>query len=47
MRYQIVNNSNINILYKLNKQLARDENQLSLFSAKKKEYKTLLLVRKL
>ena len=46
MRYQIVNNSNINILYKLNKQLARDENQLSLFSAKKKEYKNAFISKK-
>lgn len=38
MKYQTVNDSNINILYKLNKQLAIDENQSFLFTGKKKDY---------
>lgn len=38
MKYQIVDSSNIEILYKLNKQLAIDENQEALFTAKKKNY---------
>ena len=45
MKYQTVNNSNINILYKLNKQLAIDENQLSLFTAKRKTYKKAFICK--
>jgi len=45
MKYQTVNNSNINILYKLNKQLAIDENQSSLFIAKKKDYKKAFICK--
>jgi hypothetical protein len=46
MKYQIVDNSNIDILYKLNKQLAIDENQASLFVAKKKNYKKSFISKK-
>ena len=34
MRYKIVNNKNLNILYKLDKRLAIDENQSSFLSQK-------------
>lgn len=40
-----MNNSNIDILYKLNKQLATDENQSSLFIAKKKDYKKAFICK--
>lgn len=45
MKFQTVNNSNINILYKLNKQLAINENQSSLFIAKKKDYKKAFICK--
>ena len=46
MKFEIVDNSNINILYKLNKQLAIDEQQSFLFIAKKKEYKKAFTCKK-
>ena len=45
MKFQTVDNSNINILYKLNKQLAIDEKQSSLFTAKKKDYKKAFICK--
>ncbi len=45
MKYKTVNSSNIDILYKLNKQLAIDENQSSLFIAKKKDYKKAFICK--
>ena len=43
MKFKTVNHLNINTLYKLNKQLAKEEDQLSLFTAKKKKYKHYFL----
>jgi len=43
MKFKTVNHSNINTLYKLNKHLAKEEGQLSLFTAKRKKYKDYFL----
>jgi len=43
LKFKKVTSKNIDILYKLNKQLAIDENQKYLFTADKKEYKKAFL----
>lgn len=45
MKYKIVNKSNVDILYKLNKKLAKDENQSALFKANKRTYQKAFICK--